>query len=183
MSNAGVRPRHERCVRTWLLPLVLLLVASCRSTPEPGPPPAGPFGWLVGDWRGVRRDAADGSAAPMLLRVQPVLGGAGQLEELQVTHARGTYRGLHVRLRERETGRWVSEYANAVRGEFTRLEGELGANDASSWRSVEPARTRESWLQYERPAPDRWIRTQRVSEDGGETWTVLFTDELERVER
>jgi len=182
MSKASTRLRHERCMKAWLVALFVLLVAGCRSNPEAQPVVAGPFAWLVGDWRGVRRDGADGTAARMRLRVQPVLGGAGQLEELQVEHPRGTYRGLHVRLRERESGRWVSEYANATRGEFTKLEGELGAGDESSWRSVEPGRTRETWLEYERPEPDRWIRTQRLSEDGGLTWSVLFTDELERVD-
>jgi hypothetical protein len=45
----------------------------------------------------VRLEEADGSSAPMILRVQSVLGGAGQLEELKVEHSRGTYRGLHLR--------------------------------------------------------------------------------------
>ncbi len=41
-------------------------------------------------------------------------------------------------------------------------------------------RTRESRVEIERVDANRWRRTQRVSEDGGTTWSVSFTDELER---
>jgi hypothetical protein len=145
------------------------------------PPPERAFDWTVGEWTGVRRDGADGSEAPMTMRVAPILGGAGLIRELEVRHGGGVYRGLSVVAFEREAGRWVEQYVNDVHGRFVRLEGELEDGGARSvWRSVAPERRRESRLVSERLGPDRWRRTQSVSEDGGATWRVLWSDELER---
>jgi hypothetical protein len=174
-----------------LAPLVvLLLLPACRASASrlsPSAAPADdPFAWTVGTWRGARIEAATGTREPMMVRVRPVLGGAARLQELEVTHAEGVYLGLHVVLREPsgagETGdepRWVSHYANAVRGRLTPLVCERVA-EPSVWRTIAPGRTREARLTEERPSPDRWRREQAFSEDGGATWTVLFTDELER---
>jgi len=116
----------------------------------------------------------------MVLRARPILDGAGTLEELEVTHSGGTYRGLHILLYEPERERWVRHYANAVHGRMVPLEGRRGGV-LWIWRSTSPGRSRESRLLDERPAENRWRRTQQVSEDGGMTWRVLFTDELQRV--
>jgi len=174
-------------------PAVVLVLASVALSPiatGSGEPPAAEtarepaperaFDWTVGTWEGVRRDGADGSEAPMTMRVAPILGGAGQIRELEVRHSGGVYRGFSVQVFEREAGRWVEQYANDVHGRFARLEGELeGGGARSVWRSVAPERRRESRLVSERLGPDRWRRTQSVSEDGGATWRVLWIDELE----
>lgn len=139
------------------------------------------FDWTLGTWEGVRRDGADGSEAPMTMRVEAILGGAGQIRELEVRHSGGVYRGFSVQVFERAAGRWVEQYVNDVHGRFVRLEGELEDGGARSvWRSVAPERRRESRLVSERLGPDRWRRTQSVSEDGGATWRVFWIDELER---
>ena len=151
-----------------------------RSEPEEATATAAEhaFDWTVGTWHGVRRDGADGSEASMTMRVEPILGGAGQLRQLEV-RGDGVYRGLAVQIMDPESGRWTRQYANDVRGRFTLLEGEI-RGERSIWRTVSPERKRESRLVSERPAPDRWRRTMSVSEDGGETWRVLWIDELRR---
>jgi hypothetical protein len=70
-------------------------------------------------------------------------------------------------------------YVNATHRRFVRLEGEV-VGDTVEWRSVATARPRRTRVVAERPAPDRWRRTSWVSEDGGETWRVLFVDDLVR---
>jgi hypothetical protein len=179
------RPRHELAVRRRIsASFVLLLALACRA-PAPQAPPAeaaGPCPWTVGEWRGTRTDAARGEPEPMAVRVRPVLGGAGRIEELEVVHGGGVYRGLHVLVLDVERGRWVSHYANDVKGRFVPLEGSA-LGEGFVWLSAAPGRTRESRLVYERPAGERWRRRQEVSQDGGASWRVLFTDELERVAR
>ena len=163
-----------------LLLAVLLVLTACRSaSPAPVPPAAGPFAWTIGDWRGERVEAASGEAAPMRVTVRPVLGGAGRLEELEVAHPRGTYRGVHLLLHDVERDVWVSHYANEKGGRAVALEGSA-EGETFVWRSTSPERTRESQLVYERVGPTRWRRTQQFSEDGGAHWEVLFRDELER---
>jgi hypothetical protein len=162
-----------------LLPaLTLLAVLACRAPAAHPAPSAGPFGWTAGEWRGQRVEAATGEAAPMRLSVRPLLGGAGRIEELEVLHSKGAYRGVHLVLHDAARDVWVSHYANERNGELAPLEGSPDG-EAFVWRSVAPARTRESRLVYERAGPDRWRRRQEISSDGA-VWQVLFTDELER---
>jgi hypothetical protein len=136
----------------------------------------------LGTWRGVRRDAADGSEGAMTMRVAPILGGAGQTREMEIAHAGGLYRGFAVQVYDPEGRCWLRRYVNDVRRRFSELEGEVDG-ERSEWRSVSPGRTRESRLASERPAPDRWVRTMSISEDGGTTWRELWIDELTRVDR
>jgi hypothetical protein len=170
-----------------LLVLALLprpLAAAGDGDAPAAPPPERALDWTVGQWTGVRRDGADGSEAPMTMRVAAILGGGGLIRELEVRHGSGVYRGLSVVAFEREAARWVEQYVNDVHGRFVRLEGELGDGGARSvWRVVAPERRRESRLVSERLGADRWRRTQSVSEDGGTTWRVLWIDELERDRR
>jgi protein-S-isoprenylcysteine O-methyltransferase Ste14 len=116
----------------------------------------------------------------MTMRVAPILGGAGQIRELEVRHSGGVYRGFSVQVFEREAGRWVEQYVNGVAGRFVRLEGEIESAERSLWRTVAPDRRRDSRLVSERLGPGRWRRTMSVSEDGGASWRVLWTDALER---
>lgn len=139
--------------------------------------------WTVGTWEGFREDGADGTRAPMTLRVEEILAGAGLVEHLEVTHGGGVYRGFSVTVFDPEAGTWVRQYVNSSRGRFVRLEGEVDG-DRSTWRSTTPGRARESRLVSERLDDGRrWRRTQQVSEDGGETWRTLWQDELDRAPR
>ncbi|MEM7051642.1 MAG: hypothetical protein AAF604_18380 [Acidobacteriota bacterium] len=141
-----------------------------------------PFDWTLGTWEGVRRDAADGSEEAMTLRVEPILGGAGQQRHLEVRLDDRVYRGYSVQLFDHRLGKWVRQYANQVRGRFTRLEGEIEADGRSVWRGAARERTRESRLTSERLGTDRWRRTMAVSDDDGKSWRGLWTDELRRAE-
>lgn len=169
--------------------LATLAPALCGAS-EADPAP-GPFDWTLGEWQGTRTDGSEddgGGGEPMTMRVEPILGGAGQARHLEVRHDGGTYRGFAVQLFDPELGRWVRYYANDVRGRFARLEGEIdgepdreAGGGRSLWRSATPGRARESRLVSERIGGDRWRRTMSVSEDGGKSWRVLWIDDLERV--
>jgi len=153
----------------------LLLPAAGCGTAAPSLAPD----WLVGDWHGVRRDGDDGSEAPMTSHIAALPDGPGQVERLEVASDGAPYVGFAVRVPSGSPGRWTMIYANASRESFARLEGEV-RGDGITWRSVTPGRRRESRVEVERLGENRWRRTNRVSEDGGVTWRVLFTDELRR---
>lgn len=141
---------------------------------------AGDLDWTVGTWEGVRRGGDGGDAEPATLRVEPILGGAGYAEHLEVSPGDGVYRGYAVTVFDAGDGRWVRYYVNAVRGSLVRLDGEIDG-PRSVWRVTTPGRTRESRLTSEPLEGERWRRTHEISEDGGATWRVLWRDELERV--
>jgi hypothetical protein len=119
------------------------------------------FGWLVGTWAGVRREAATGEERPMVVIVKSVLGGTGILEEIEVDlgHDR-KYHGLCLSVEE-EDG-WLMRYFNSARRPPALLRFEDGA-----WVSE------HSRLVYERVGEDGWRRSQY--RDG-----LLFEDELKR---
>jgi hypothetical protein len=142
--------------------------------------PAGAFDWTVGTWRGVRVDGADGSGAPMEMRVEPILGGAGQARHLRVGQGSDAYLGYAVQIYDPEAGRWLRQYVNAVRRRFATLEGDVVSETSSLWRPATPRPDRLSRLDSERLPDERWRRTMHVSTDGGETWRVLWRDELSR---
>ena len=161
----------------------LALFASCQG-PVPGPDEGAPnperaLDWTVGAWEGVRRDAADGDEAPMVMRVAEIMDGAGQTREMEIVHDGGVYRGFCVQVYDPSLGCWVRQYVNDVRRRYARLEGTV-EGERSVWRGASAERTRESRVVSERTAPDTWRRTMSVSEDGGETWRPLWIDELVR---
>lgn len=167
-----------------LVPLVALgvLPGACRApgaSPAEADEPARALDWTLGTWEGWRRDGEDGSRAPMTMRVASILDGAGQTRQLEITHGGGVYRGFCVQVFDPASGTWHRRYVNDVRRRFAELEGTV-EDGRSIWRGVSPDRTRESMVVSERPAADRWTRTMKVSEDGGETWRVLWVDELVR---
>lgn len=158
------------------LALSILLLVSPAVTPEP-PDPARAFDWTVGTWQGVRRSGSDGTEESMTMRVESILEGAGQARHLEVRNGPGVYRGYSVQAFDPELNRWVRHYINDVRARFVRMEGEA-EGDRSVWRVASSGSDRRSRLVSERPGPGRWRRTMSVSDDGGETWRVLWIDEL-----
>ena len=181
--NENRTPRDRPAAPTLLALSCMTLAAatagcSTSTEAERRAPSRDPYD-IMGRWTGVRRAAHDGSEAPMTFRATPILDGAGWIEQLEVHSGSGVYRGFSVIVRDPARDLWVRQYVNATRGRFVRLEGEVTAQ-RSVFRSVSPTRTRESRLVSELLAPDRLRRTQSVSEDGGKTWRVLWTDELLR---
>lgn len=161
---------------TFLLALpALLTLAACQGAGAS----AASLDWLLGDWTGTRRDPKDGTEARMSVHVQALVDGPGQIERVQVEGEGQAYVGVAVRVPTETAGRWEMSYVNASRQTIARLEGEVGTAKAT-WRSVTPGRTREGRVEVERLGPDRWRRTQWVSEDDGKTWQALFTDEVQR---
>jgi len=167
------------------LSLARWLLAALFAAPIIGPslviagPAASDLDWTIGVWQGVRRDGADGSEAPMTMRVDAILGGTGQIRQIEIPHDGGVYRGFAVQVFNEEKGRWVRHYTNEGRGGFSTLEGEV-EGDRSTWWVTSPERTRESKLISERLDGDRWHRTMSISKDGGRSWTILWIDELHR---
>lgn len=161
-------------IRQKLLPWFSFLIGLWAAWPVSA---AGPFDWAIGEWHGVRRDADE--EAPMRLLVQKIPGSPGIFERLEVTIEPQPYVGVSVLMPDPESGRWVKLYTNDVQPKVARLEGTLDG-DVLVLRSVSPDRRRESRLTAERLGEDRWRRRQEISEDGGKTWRLLFTDDLSR---
>lgn len=166
------------------LPPVLLLatLALGCTTPATTPdrPHTTPLDWTLGEWTGTRTEPC-GPSHPIRVRVSPILGGAGQLREMWVDHDGGTYRGMSIQLREAETGAWTRYYANDVRGRLVTLKGvgEVGG-DVGVWRSDPGETGRCSENRSERLGDDGWRSTVSRTTDGGDTWSVVFVDELNR---
>ena len=129
----------------------------------------------------MRRAGADGSEKPIRVHVEALPGGAGQLERLQVDVAPEAYVGFAVRAFDPDAGRWVMLYANSTRSSVARLKGTVTPSEIT-WNSVTTGPGRGSRMVWERQPDGAWQRTQHVSEDRGETWRILFVDELEREE-
>ena len=165
---------------TWTSAAFALAGLAACSTTEPASREATPFDWTLGTWQGVRRDGGDGSAVEMTMRVEPILGGHGQLRHLEVRVADGVYRGFAVQTLDRQRGIWVRYYVNDSRGSFARLETD-DPGEKSVWRSATPGRRRASRLLSERVPPHGWRRTMRVADVEAGPWRILWTDELVRI--
>jgi len=113
------------------------------------------------------------------MRVRPALGGAGRIEEIEVTRPSGTpYRGLFVEAFDEAETHWVRQYVNTTTGGFVRMDGVGGGR--AVWMSGAPDRTHQSKLELSWPEADHCRRVQSVSDDGGRTWRILFSDDLRR---
>ena len=167
---------HTRVFRC-LLP-ILLACASGTAVESGGP--ADLLAWTEGKWHGARRDTNDGSEAPMTIVIERIPNGRGTIERLEVATDGDPYVGFSVSTPNPEGGGWTRLYANDVHQKFARLVAESVAGDRTVWQSVTATPPRGSRLISERMGPDRWRRTQQVSNDNGATWQVLFVDELER---
>ena len=165
------------------------LVASCGTprarTPEGMTPPtlenASSLDWTLGEWTGTRRARADSRDHPLRVRVTPILGGAGNLREMWVDTGGEPYHGMSIQLREAQTGQWTRYYANDVQGILVRLRAnEYLADGPVRWNSGPNDKGRRSENLSQHPDADTWISTVSRTTDGGETWQVLFVDELKR---
>jgi len=154
-------------------------LAGCTTPVGGAADAAATFDWTLGNWHGVRRAAADGSTAAMIVRVEPLADGIGQTEILRVEGTGGAapYIGFSVRSFDVARARWSMTYVNSPERAFARLLGEVEGVRAT-WTSITSAHG--SRLVSERLDDGRWRRQQFTSADGGRTWTLLFTDELER---
>ncbi|MCG6962849.1 MAG: hypothetical protein LJE95_06205, partial [Acidobacteria bacterium] len=135
--------------------------------------------WTIGVWRGTRSDATDGTSAPMTMRVEPILGGRGQLRRLEIGEGEDVYRGIAVQIPDPDRKRWIRQYTNGLHGSFAALVGKV-TGATSVWISADPRRPRQSSVISEHLSGDRWRRTMSISEDGGSTWRILWIDHLER---
>ena len=137
------------------------------------------FEWTLGTWEGVRRDVADGTECEMIMRVELLVGGGGQIRCLEVRSKRGVYRGTAVQLFDASSNTWLWQYTNSATRAFAVYRGRI-ENDRSVWRSILPGRRRESRLLSERLTGGRWRRSMSISTDGGRTWTGLWVDDLRK---
>jgi hypothetical protein len=174
--------RTESIARFLLAGLVAAgaLPQTGRSAPPVEPAPAADaLAWTIGRWEGERVEAGSGDRSPLETEVTAVLGGAGEEERLEVGAPGSLYRGLYLQVFDPGIGKSVLMYVNATRRSFARMEG-TAASDRGDWLSTTARAPRGSRLVYERIGPDRWRRTQLVSQDSGAHWTVLFIDEMRR---
>jgi len=162
------------CLVLMVLSFLLLGIEGDASQPD------GPLDWTLGSWHGVRRDAQDGTEAPMRVLVERTPDGLGQIERLEVQTDADPYVGFAVCTRDPVAGRWMRIYANDVHPKFARLAAQSVVGERVIWQSVTSRPPRGSRLVSERLGPDRWRRTQEFSTDNGVTWQIRFIDELSR---
>jgi hypothetical protein len=141
-----------------------------------------PFGWCLGKWTGVRKSGTDGSSAPMTATVESILGGAGQIEQLEVQTDTRVYRGVTVQAFDSKAQVWRREYVNNVNGNFVPMEGALGTSSRCDWTIRSSDRGISSRLESELVRPGFWRRTMRYSRDGGQTWEIQWIDELQKAD-
>lgn len=164
------RNRTEHSILIAVLTCAVL--AGCHKATAP----AKDLNWAVGTWHGARRAADDGKDLPMTVRVERL--GGGQIERLQVETSPKPYVGFTVRSQDPD-GKWTMTYANSTRQNIGRLNGKLDGKQ-STWESMNTDTSHGSRFVSEQIDSNHWRRTQFVSENGGKTWSTLFTDELER---
>jgi hypothetical protein len=178
-----------------LLAAALLLPFAATARPltaaDDTAPPARALDWTLGSWSGVRIDGASRESEPMEMRVEAILNGAGITECLRIGTGQETYHGFSMSVFDVAAGRWERRYSNTS-GHIAVLQGEVLPAGQVIWHGASPGRMRESRMVSEPreshasdgPAGDqatlRWSRTMWVSEDRGESWRVLWRDELTR---
>ena len=166
-------------MKNILLALFALLLF---STPLASQQPATTdvLAWIVGKWEGTRVEPSTGDRAPLISNITGVLDGVGQEEQIEIRRTgKNPYRGLYLQVFDPKLQKSVLMYVNATRREFARLEGTATVSRAE-WQGTNIQGAHRSKLVYERLDANSWRRTQYVSEDSGQTWTVLFIDLLSR---
>lgn len=157
---------------------VAALAAVLLVAPALGQPDA--FDWTVGAWEGVRRDGGRGPGVPVHVTVEEVLGGSAFLRRLEVDGETGVYRGLSVQVWDPQRDLWRWSYTSEGRGWFAEYTADEIDGTRSVWTPAEP-RVRDSRVTVELTPDGLWRHTMEVSDDGGESWRVLWVDELRRV--
>jgi len=171
--------RLQKIVISLALLLGTLCACANRQVKVNSVPPGGALVWLFGEWRGFRFEPSSGERAPVVARITPILAGAGEQETLDIQTSKGLYHGLYTEVTEPKTGKSVIIYVNSNRRSFARLEGNATSN-GGEWLNVVTEGAHRSKLVYERPTPRTWRRTQYVSEDSGQSWSILWVDDLKR---
>lgn len=170
-------------METKLTILVIVVFAFFATTcaHHPPHPPASmttdALSWLIGEWHGSRFEPSSGERAPAISVIRPILAGAGEEETLEIHTSKSTYHGMYIQVTEPDQGKSVIMYVNSTRRSFARLEG-TASSRGGEWINVNNQGEHRSRLVYERPTPTTWRRTQYVSEDSGQNWTILWVDDL-----
>jgi len=175
-----VLPRRlQNIVVSFALLSCAVCACASRHVNVAAVPPAGALAWLFGEWRGFRFEPSSGERAPVVARITPILAGAGEQETIDIQTSNGLYHGLYTEVTEPKSGKSVIIYVNSNRRSFARLEGNATSN-GGEWLNVVIEGAHRSKLVYERPTPRTWRRTQYVSEDSGQSWSILWVDDLKR---
>jgi len=115
----------------------------------------------------------------MTMTVQPILGGAATLEQLEVRGGKSVYRGASMTAFDSEQSRWVKQYVNSVKGRFVRIEGPRGSEDLGEVWDV-ASNKRQARLTSKLTADGTWVRIMRVAANGSSEWAELWRDVLVR---
>lgn len=136
------------------------------------PPSAGT---MVGSFKLVRGNE------PVMYELVLIRPGESGLEmrHLEVHHDGGVYRGFSAQVWQPDPGRWVRQYVNDISRTYAVLEGKE-RDGASIWRPADPSGQKRSRLREELSSGRTWHREMSVSDDGGESWRVLWVDTLQR---
>jgi hypothetical protein len=156
---------------------LLAVLAGCQAGPRFEPPA---LARATGTWSGVRRAAADGSVAPVQLRVESYPGFDGQFRWIEVSADGAPYRGAATQHFDAGAQRWTRLYANRAGRRFARYQAIEIGDRHSVWQSIPRRRGPLSRLRSEHRMDGLWRRAMSVSEDGGRTWRELWVDELRR---
>lgn len=155
------------------------VLLGCRAPRLEGSADRTPFNWLVGDWQGRRRNPDSDSSAPLQVQVRSILGGRGQSEELSLAADAGTAHACILRIPGAQPARWIAIEVDDARVGHSVADG-IVTGTTSTW-TTRSANPQEIVLTtFERLGPGAWQRTSQVSYDGGETWRLLWIDELQR---
>src|SRR5262249_23969817 len=161
------RPREQGMKKNLMIGRMVLLATLCVTPLLHAEPPPAPknslLDWSLGKWVGTRRDAATDQAVKLQLRVEPVLGGLGQIVHLEAEHKEGPYLGFTVRMPTDKPGKWSMTDWNAKRTNPAQLNGEVEAT-RGVWHSASAEQARHSRLLSERVGEDGWRRTMSISE-------------------
>ena len=160
-----------------LLALILLSVTIAAQQPATSDDP---LNWIVGKWEGTRYEPSSGDRAQLTSDITSVLDGVGQEEQIVILRSgKKPYRGLYLQVFDPKIQKSVLMYINATRREFSRLEG-TASTDRAEWLGTNTQGGHRSKLVCERLNANEWRRTQYVSEDSGQTFSILFVDTLKR---